>query len=300
MKITRKKTTKHVNRPKFSSASQLLLLLLNAWLGLGGIAHAEDAAQRGKYLATAAGCKSCHTDTENDGALYAGGHRLVTPYGDFYTPNITPDKRTGIGAWSEAEFIAALREGVSPGGEHYYPSFPYASYAGMTRQDATDIKAYLDTLEPLQQANRTNDLVWYVPGRWAMGIWQSLFAPWEYAPAAADASEEWQRGAYLVRHLGHCGECHTPRDRFGALNTARELAGNKVEKPAESAPDITTDKNTGIGSWSAEDLEFFLELGMYPDGDFVGGGMAEVVDDNTALLTAADRRAIRVFLQSLK
>ena len=156
---------------------------------------------------------------------FAGGHRLATPYGVFVTPNITPDEETGIGQWTDAEFLAALREGRAPDGSAYYPSFPYPSYAGMTEQDALDIKAWLDTLEPVRQPNNAHELAWYVPGRWAMRIWQQLFSPWQYAESAS-TDTELQRGAYLVRHLGHCGECHTPRNIFGALDTARELAGS--------------------------------------------------------------------------
>jgi mono/diheme cytochrome c family protein len=285
--------------PQPGRALRTLGLVMAACVFTTGTAEAADAAERGKYLATAAGCKSCHTDTENDGKPYAGGHRLETPYGDFYPPNITPDELTGIGGWTEADFVTALREGISPAGEHYYPSFPYASYAGITDQDARDIKAWLDTLEAVARENTPNDLTWYVPGRWSMAIWKILFAPWQYGEAAPDATSEWQRGAYLVRHLGHCGECHTPRDGFGALDTSSELTGNPVDKPAESTPSITASKENGIGNWSAADIEFFLELGMYPDGDFVGGSMTTVIDDNTALLREEDRRAIRIFLQSL-
>ena len=250
----------------------------------------DDLVSRGAYLAAAAGCKSCHTDTENDGPDYAGGHRLETPFGDFYTPNITPDEATGIGSWNDADFVAAVREGRSPAGKAYYPAFPYASYAGMTDEDVLAIKAYLDSLPAVRAQAPDNELSWYVPGRWAMGIWQALFSPWEYAPPAG-ASEQWRRGAYLARHLGHCGECHTPRNRLGALDTARELQGNEAD--VGGAPGIDPQS---LADWSAEDLEFFLELGMYPDGDFAGGGMTAVIDDNTALLTPADRAALVEFL----
>jgi len=257
---------------------------------------------RGAYLVTAGGCVSCHTDSENDGVPFAGGHRLATPYGVFVTPNITPDKETGIGAWTDAEFLAALREGRAPDGSAYYPSFPYPSYAGMAEQDALDIKAWLDTLEPVRQPNATHELAWYVPGRWAMQIWQRLFSPWQYADNPR-TDPEWQRGAYLVRHLGHCGECHTPRNIFGALDTARELAGSGSNKKADddkavdgTGPNISSDRKNGIGSWTRDDLEFFLEMGMQPNGDFSGGQMTTVIDDNTALLTPEDRRAIATFL----
>lgn len=259
-------------------------------------------ADRGAYLVTAGGCVSCHTDSENDGRPFAGGHRLATPYGVFVTPNITPDSETGIGKWTDAEFLAALREGRAPDGSAYYPSFPYPSYAGMTEQDALDIKAWLDTLEPVRQPNAAHELAWYVPGRWAMRIWQPLFSPWQY-PESASTDPEWQRGAYLVRHLGHCGECHTPRNIFGALDIARELVGSGSNTKADgdkavdsTGPNISADRKNGIGAWTRGDLELFLEMGLRPDGDFSGGHMAAVIDDNTALLTPEDRQAITTFL----
>ncbi|MEE4186089.1 MAG: cytochrome c, partial [Gammaproteobacteria bacterium] len=199
-------------------ALPLLTLSLTLLTAAGARAATDPAISRGEYLATAAGCSSCHTDSEHDGLPYAGGHRLETPYGNFVVPNITPDRQTGIGGWTDADFLAAVRDGVSPAGDHYYPAFPYASYAGMTERDVLDIKAYLDSLPAIERPNEAHELAWYLPGRWAMWIWQALFAPWEYpAPAGSDGDAEWQRGAYLVRHLGHCGECHTPRDWFGAL-----------------------------------------------------------------------------------
>ena len=283
--------------------------LATIWAGgqipSGFAASGAGIAERGAYLVNAAGCVSCHTDSENDGPPFAGGHRLETPYGVFVTPNITPDKDTGIGNWTDAEFVAAVRSGQAPDGSAYYPSFPYPSYAGMTEQDALDIKAWLDTLTPVGKINGGHELAWYVPDRWAMRIWQWLFAPWQYA-AQADTDAELQRGAYLVRHLGHCGECHTPRNIFGALNTRLELKGsgsaiNKGRDAAhnQSAPDISPDRETGIGTWTRGDLELFLEIGLLPDGDFAGGQMASVIDDNTALLTPEDRRAIATFLLSL-
>lgn len=263
---------------------------------------ATGDAERGAYLVIAAGCVSCHTDSENDGIPFAGGHRLETPYGVFVTPNITPDKETGIGRWTDAEFLAALRQGRAPDGSAYYPSFPYPSYAGMTKQDALDIRASLDTLEPVRQTNGPHELSWYVPGRWAMLLWQPLFSPWQYSDNSGKDSE-WQRGAYLVRHLGHCGECHTPRNIFGALDTARELAGSGSNVKADNerttdstGPNISSDRKNGIGAWTRGDVEFFLEMGMQPDGNFSGGQMAAVIDDNTALLTPEDRRAITTFL----
>ena len=265
----------------------------------GVTAGNNTAVERGRYLTTAGGCLSCHTDSDNNGQAFAGGHRLETPYGIFHVPNITPDSKTGIGNWSDAEFLAAMREGISPDGDYYYPAFPYPSYAGMTEQDVMDIKAFLDSLEPVEQSARPHELHWYLPGRWAMRLWQSWFAPWDYGEIPSQADPVWQRGAYFVRHLGHCGECHTPRNAMGELQLDRELAGYPKQGEQPGAPDITHNRETGIGAWEQAELEFFLELGMLPDGDFVGGAMAAVIDDNTSLLTPEDRTAIAVYLQSL-
>lgn len=257
-------------------------------------ALADNAAvERGAYLAAATGCVTCHTDRENNAADYAGGHRLETPFGVFVTPNITPDRETGIGNWTEAQFAAAVREGINPAGGYYYPAFPYASYAGISDADVADLKAYFDSLPAVSRPNAASELEWYVPGRWAMTVWQQLFSPWAYPQEKGDT--ELQRGAYLVRHLGHCGECHTPRNIFGGLDTGRELAGTPKDSLSGSAPAINAE---GLKNWSQSEVEFFLEIGMSPDGDFAGSGMGAVIDDNTGKLTPEDRRAIARFLLS--
>jgi mono/diheme cytochrome c family protein len=259
-----------------------------------------ESAARGAYLTAAAGCLSCHTDSENDGAAFAGGHKLETPFGNFYTPNITPDTTTGIGDWSQDDFIAALREGISPASEHYYPAFPYASYAGITDQDARDIYAHLHSLPPVIMANQPHALEWYVPGRWAMWAWSWLFSPWDYPVPPQTADAALTRGAYLVRHLGHCGECHTPRNLFGALKLNHELQGSPKDSTERSAPNISPDKSTDIAGWSEDELLFFLEMGMFPDGDFVGSSMTAVIDENTSQLTPEDRQAIVSYLRNMK
>jgi mono/diheme cytochrome c family protein len=276
-----------------------LLLLLIVLPMCSGAQESEDPITRGSYVATAAGCLSCHTDSEHDGAEYAGGHALETSSGVFYTPNITPDKETGIGNWSESEFLTALREGIAPNGASYYPAFPYPSYAGMTDRDARDLYAYLQSLDPVARQNQPNVLRWYVPGRGAMSAWRSRYAPWNYPPIPADADPLWARGAYLVRHLGHCGECHTKRSVFGALKLNADLAGSPEDDAGGGAADITAGNTDGIRNWSDDELLFFFELGMLPDGDFVGGNMVAVVDENTALLTDEDRAAIVVYLRNL-
>lgn len=276
-------------------------LALIAWL-LGPFpvpAAAATAVERGAYLAAAGGCVSCHTADDDEARPFAGGRALVTAFGTFYAPNITPDAETGIGAWSEEQFVAALRQGTRPDGADYFPAFPYTAYAGMTRDDALAIRAYLLTLPAERRANRPHQLAWYLGGRLAATAWKWLhFRP---AAFAADPGRDaaWNRGAYLVRHLGHCGECHTPRNPLGALQADREMAGNPDGPEERTVPNITPDETDGIGAWSASDLETFLEIGMLPDGDFAGAGMGEVIDENTGKLTAEDRRAIVAYLRAL-
>jgi mono/diheme cytochrome c family protein len=262
-------------------------------------AAGDTLIERGRYLAAAGGCVSCHTEDREGARPFAGGRALATPFGTFYSPNITPDADTGIGAWTDAQFVAALREGVSPSGAAYFPAFPYTAYTGMTAADALAIRAYLSSLAPVRQSNRPHDLPWYLGSRLAASAWQWLF----FTPArfASDAARDadWNRGAYLVRHLGHCGECHTRRNALGALRRDREMAGNPDGPEDRSVPNITPDAAEGIGDWTAGDIEMFLETGMFPDGDFAGAGMGQVVDENTSQLTPADRRAIATYLQSL-
>lgn len=280
-------------------SSRLFCIWLIALAASKAVIADDTAVERGRYLSGAAGCVSCHTDTENEGLSFAGGHRLETPFGIFVVPNITPDTGTGIGDWSDNEFVAAVLHGESPSGGYYYPAFPYPSYAGMREQDALDIKAYLDSLKPVTNKTGEHELRWYLPGRWAMSVWQLIFSPWDFNPLPVDSSEAMQRGAYLVHHLSHCGECHTPRNALGALISGQELAGVPKQGEQAGSPNITNDKNTGIGEWSATDLELFLDLGMLPDGDFAGSSMAAVIDHSTSQLTAEDRQAMVTFLRSI-
>lgn len=264
------------------------------------LVDAADSSQaRGEYLLHAAGCPTCHT-ADDDGAVpLAGGHALETPFGTFYSPNITPDVDTGIGGWSDDDFVNALWHGVAPDGSGYYPAFPYTSYTGMSRDDALAIKAYLFSLEPVRRQNREHELTWYLSWRLAAWAWKLVnFTPARFSPEPGKDAD-WNRGAYLVRHLGHCGECHTPRNALGKLLHAQELAGNPSGPGGKKVPDITPNRYDGIGRWSDSEIEFFLEIGMLPDGDFTGGAMSPVIDDNTSRLTPEDRRAIAVYLRSL-
>jgi len=257
----------------------------------------DDAVERGKYLLYAGGCISCHTEDVNDAVPLAGGRAMESPFGTFYSPNITPDLTTGIGDWSDEQFVDALWEGVSPDGEHYFPAFPYTSYTGASRDDLLAIKAYLFSIEPEHKENKEHDLAWYMSTRLAAGAWKQLnFDSARFVPDTAKDAQ-WNRGAYLVRHLGHCGECHTPRSSLGVLQMDQEMAGSRLGE--ESIPNITQHRVDGIGRWSIRDIEYFLDIGMLPDGDFPGGSMGAVIEDNTSRLTQEDRQAIAAYLKSV-
>jgi mono/diheme cytochrome c family protein len=260
-------------------------------------ATAEEASQ-GAYLANAAGCEDCHTDRGRGGQPYAGGRALATPFGTFYSPNITPDPETGIGRWSDEQFLRALRDGVRPDGANYFPVFPYPSFTKIADADARAIKAYLFSLPAVRQANRAHDISFPISWRFLQNGWKLLFfSPSPFRPAP-ERSETHNRGAYLVTALAHCGECHTPRNWFGAMEPDRFLAGNPDGPDGKTVPNITPDPETGIGNWSEEDITTLLKTGQTPEFDFVGGAMGEVVR-NTSRLDDSDRRAIAVYLKSL-
>ena len=281
--------------------TRLTAALAATVLAVGGLAaRAADTAlaARGAYLAAAAGCADCHTDRPHGGRLYAGGRALTTPFGTFYAPNITPDLETGIGRWSNAQFLNALREGVRPDGSNYFPVFPYPSFTKITDEDARAIKAYLFTQPAAKQSNRAHDVAFPFSWRFLQNGWKLLFfSPGPFRPAP-ERGEAYNRGAYLVTALAHCSECHTPRNWFGATQPSRFLAGTAHGPDGKAVPNITPDSETGIGKWSDDDIVTLLKDGQTPDFDFVGGAMAEVVK-NTAQLTNADRHAIAVFLQSV-
>jgi len=257
-----------------------------------------DLIARGAYLAAAADCVACHTDPADGGRPYAGGRALATPFGTFYSPNITPDPETGIGRWSEAEFLRALREGVRPDGSNYFPVFPYPSFTKITDDDARAIKAYLFAQPPVRQSSREHDVAFPFSWRFLQNGWKLLFfSPGPFRPAP-ERPEPYNRGAYLVTALAHCGECHTPRNWFGATEPHRFLAGNPNGPDGKKVPNITPDRKTGIGNWSEDDIIGVLADGHTPDFDKVGGAMAEVVK-STSRLTDADRQAIALYLRSL-
>jgi mono/diheme cytochrome c family protein len=262
-----------------------------------GAATPEEVA-RGAYLANAADCVTCHTDSQHGGRPYAGGRAIATPFGTFYSPNITPDPDTGIGRWSEAQFLRALRDGVRADGANLYPVFPYTSFTKIVDADARAIWAYLSSLPPVRQRNRSDDVSFPFSWRPLLTIWKWLFfdrGPFRPNP---DHSATYNRGAYLVLALAHCGECHTPRNFLGAMEPSRFLAGTAHGPDGKPVPNITPDPATGIGNWTKDDIVGVLTNGETPDLDYVTGLMAEVVK-STAKLTEADRRAIAVYLKSL-
>lgn len=261
------------------------------------VATAADSAaiERGRYIFDAAGCFGCHTGDKGEGPALAGDRPLETPFGAFHTPNITPDPAHGIGRWTFADFEAAMREGRRPDGSYYYPAFPYTSYTGVSDADLADLWAYLQTVAPQPKPSQSHDLSFPFNQRWLMGVWQALFFTPGRSETPAGRSPEWQRGAYLVEVLGHCGECHSPRNAFGAVDRDAALAGNG-EADHSRVPGI---RSADLRDWSEVDIATMLKSGMMPDGDFVGGEMAEVVENSTSRLTHTDRGAIAVYLKSL-
>jgi mono/diheme cytochrome c family protein len=289
-----RKVSRRAQEIRAAFATLFLLLAVSP----AATAADPDRVARGAYLAGAAGCDDCHTDRAHGGQPYAGGLALATPFGNFYSPNITPDPQSGIGRWTDAQFLRALREGVRPDGANYFPVFPYPSFTGITDDDALAIKAYLFSLLPVRQDNRPHEIPFPVSWRFLQAGWKFVFfnsGPFRPAP---ERSALYNRGAYLVTALAHCGECHTPRNLLGGPDPSGFLAGTRDGPDGKKVPNITQDKETGIGNWSEHDIVGVLTDGHKPDFDFVAGVMGEVVK-NTARLTAEDRRAIAVFLKTV-
>lgn len=276
------------------SLYRLCLLLVSAaglCLAATGPAHATDVEQ-GRYVFFAAGCISCHTADQP----LAGGRPLETPFGTFYPPNITPSAVHGIGTWKFADLERALRQGLSPRGEHYYPAFPYPSYTGMMQRDMQALYAFLMQQPVAARQNRPHVLYWPYSHRGLLGHWKNAgFAPGVYTPDP-DRSARWNRGAYLATALGHCGECHTPRGFLGIPHTDRYLAGSCAGPEGEPVPNITPDRQTGIGTWSREELVSFLGSGRRPDGRITGALMMEVLGTSCMRLSPSDRLALADYL----
>ena len=273
------------------AARALVLALLLASPSAG----AAGDASRGLYLSKAGGCLACHTEDKKEAAPFAGGRALKTPFGTFYGPNLTPHPAAGIGRWTEADFVRAMRHGVRPDGAHYYPAFPYPSFTKITDADLADLWAYLRSLPPSARPNQPHDLK--LPFRWRYPIaaWNWLyFTP---GPSAGNPGRPANvaRGAYLVEALGHCGECHTPRNFAGATKKDRALAGGKGPT-GKDLPNLTP---THLGKWSDAELKDFLLYANKPDMDSADEAMAEVVRNTTSQLTPEDLAAMMAYLRSL-
>ncbi len=263
--------------------------------GVPAVLKLSDLVARGEYLARAADCTACHT-TEG-GAAYTGGRAFKLPFGTLYSTNITPDQDTGIGAYSDAEFVAAVRQGVGREHRQLYPAMPYASYTYLTDADVLAIKAYLFSLNPIHTPAPVNTLVFPFNQRPLMRIWAMLFNPDRHFEPHTDHDAQWNRGAYLAEALGHCGECHTPRNLFFSLNNREKFAG--AVQAGWRAYNITQDKDSGVGEWSDADLAQYLSRGHAEGRGTAAGPMGEAVQNSLAFLRPEDVSALVVYLRSV-
>jgi mono/diheme cytochrome c family protein len=269
-------------RPIFPSATQ-------------GFDEIGDAV-RGKLIFDAADCVSCHASPgQPDHLRLGGGMALASPFGTLYPPNISPDQVDGIGRWSVRDLANALLRGVSPSGTHYYPAFPYTSFTHMRLDDVGDLLAYLRTLPPASGRTPPHDLPFPFSIRRTVGLWKRLYFTPGAIPPVPECDATWNRGRYLVEALGHCAECHSPRDMLGGIRSASRFAGGQDPEGVGYDPNITP---VGIGHWSRTDLVRVLTDGVTPDLRVVGGSMRSVVE-NTARLPETDRIAIADYILSL-
>ncbi|MCF8016222.1 MAG: cytochrome c [Chromatiaceae bacterium] len=303
---------------RFRSLTLTASLLCGGTLALAGDEPADSAPAAsdltegrlvyGQYMATAGDCLACHT--RPDGKPFEGGLPIDTPFGTIYTPNITPSKGYGIGSFSDKDFLHALQDGISPSGLPYYPALPYPSYTKVSDDDLLAIKDYLMSLEPSNYEPPQTDLRWPFSMRDLLFGWQELYLDKGRFEPDPSRSDEWNRGAYLVEGLGHCGSCHTPRNMAGATEPSRAMAGAIVD--GWYAPNLTSDLSEGVGRWSVDELATFLQTGMAPaaldasepdPGDAPAtealGPMAEVVHDSLSKLALSDLRAMAVYLKDL-
>jgi mono/diheme cytochrome c family protein len=251
--------------------------------------------ERGEYIAHAADCMVCHTT--QGGAEYAGGLPFKLPFGTLYSTNITPDKDTGIGNYSDQDFLAALQHGTRRDGERLYPAMPFASYTYMTDADALAIKAYLFSLAPVRATAPENTLMFPFNQRWAMNFWSVLFNADERFAPDTGKSPEWNRGAYLAEALAHCGECHTPRNLGFALDNRRKFA--VAVTAGWRAFNITSDKNSGLGGWRDDDIVSYLSMGHAAGHGTASGPMGEAVDQSFSKLVPEDIHALLAYLRTV-
>ena len=302
-------SARHLTWPRVVLALAVLLALaaaLVAWLNVRGedaltgsaqsFAATPDQVARGAYLARAGNCAACHTD--RGGAAFAGGKGIATPFGTVYASNLTPDAKTGIGTWSAAQFWRALHNGRSADGHLLYPAFPYPNFTEITRPDADALFAFLRSQVPVAQANRRHDLRFPYNLQASLAVWRALFfSPGTYEPVV-ERSKQWNRGAYLVRALGHCAACHSPRNAFGATRESLELSGGLIPLQNWYAPSLASNAEAGVADWSNAEVAALLKTGFTPRGAALGP-MAEVVFRSTQYLNDADIAAMTDFLRSL-
>jgi mono/diheme cytochrome c family protein len=250
---------------------------------------------RGQYLTRAADCQACHT--AKGGAPFAGGLAFNLPFGSIWSPNITPDKDTGIGGWTDAQFLGALHRGVDDEGHRLYPAMPYAAFTYMTDADALAIKTYLFSLPPVHRENRDPSLAFPFNQRWLMAIWGRLFNPDQRFRPYPERGPEWNRGAYLAEAMAHCGECHTPRDLAQALDNRQKYAG--AVAAGWKAYNITGHRLFGVGAWSDAELAEYLSTGHAAGRGVAAGPMGQAVDLSLSYLTPSDIAALVVYLRSI-
>ena len=281
-----------VVRPAQTANRLLLGLVLGAALGS---AFAQGDAKRGEYLAKAGGCIGCHTEEKKDAVPFAGGRALKSPFGTFYGPNITPHPQAGIGRWTEADFFRAMREGDRPDGRNYYPAFPYPSFTKIVDSDLRDLWTFLRTLPPSTRSNQEHELHFPFGWRFLVTFWKWLFftpGPFINLPGLSDTPN---RGAYLVQALGHCGECHTPRNFLGGPKMSRFLGGGK----GPDDKDVANLTPTGLKKQSDRELADFLSTGLTAEGDVPAEAMGEVIRNTTSQLAPADLNALIAYLRTL-
>ena len=261
-----------------------------------GSANMQEFTQieRGRYLSILSDCAGCHTVP--GGKPFSGGRPIETPFGNIVSPNLTPDLDTGIGAWSDDQVDVAVRKGIGRTGAHLYPAMPYNAYTRLSRDDVMAIRAYLNSLEAVRSSRNANTLPFPFNIRSAMIVWNALyFTPGEYKPDPTK-SAEWNRGKFIVDGPAHCGACHTPKTLLGGDRTDQYLQGANLQ--GWSAPDITNNRRTGLGSWTAEDVALYLKTG-HNRTTAATGPMAEAVELSTSKMRDEDTKAIATYLKSL-
>jgi len=274
-----------------------LLALGCAWSAVAAAGYDPAALKRGEYLFYASGGCGCHVRPKSDDKTLSGGRALKTPFGVYYSSNITSDKDAGIGGWSADDFYNAMTHGVRPDGANLFPTFPYTSFTHMRRADVYDLQRYVATLPPSPRRNQEPGAPFPFNIRAAITPWKWLFLDAREFSPDPTKSAEWNRGAYLATAIGHCTECHSPRNLLGAVVKSRYLGG-AAEGPEGKVPNITPAAK-GIGNWDVSDIVTYMKTGMTPDGDFAGGIMAELIDDGYQHMTDEDLQAIAVYLKSV-